>query len=135
MTVYGAMAGGRKAAQLLMTDTCSVQRPGTSSGTLDMTTGMPSTAPLTAVWSGPFRVHAKKVENAKSSSTAGAFPVSENLTASFPWNAPQIQYQDVITLTGSQFHPANIGLRFRVTSIDPISQSTAQRCQVEAITG
>lgn len=135
MTVFGAMMGGRRAALLLMTDTCTVGRPGAAASTIDMSTGLPTVPTPTPIYTGQFRLHANRIQNPSPQGVAGSFPITQDFTAAFPATAPLIEVRDIITVTASQFHARDVGLRFRVMSIDPISQSTAQRCQVEVITG
>lgn len=135
MSVTGALAGGRRAALLLMTDTCVAYHPGAISGGVSDTTWARTHTADSQFYSGACRFKTNRVQNPSPSGVAGAFVVDQDVTMWVPAGSPAFDVQDIVVITGSKFDNNRVGLRLRVISIELASQSTSQRFQVEVIVG
>lgn len=118
-----------------MTDSCTVARTSGTVGALNTTTLARTGAATTDIYSGPCRVRSHRLANPRGQDVGGDVIIAESLTLSFPWDAPRIAVQDIVTLTGATYHPDDVPVRFRITSTLPESQATAQRCQAQVIIG
>jgi hypothetical protein len=125
-----ALLAGRREAEALMIDACTVTRPGES--ITDPETGevTPSSTP---VYSGPCKV--QQTISQASNPTAGshAFTVQDS-RVDFPVSAGPLAVDDVVTITSSVLDPQLVGSVFRVVELFHKSMATAQRTRVEQVT-
>jgi hypothetical protein len=118
-----------------MTDSCVITRAGDVGVDRDPVTGAFIPATDSPVYSGACRLKTVRTANPIAGQLAGDFPVTSNATISIPIGAALLQNRDVAVITASEFEPWNVGKRFRVTTPNLGSQRTADRWQVEVITG
>ncbi|WP_353707609.1 DUF6093 family protein [Cellulosimicrobium sp. ES-005] len=129
--IAGALPRLRGYAEKLMTDSCTVTRPGTP--VTDPATGV-TTTPQTLLYTG--RVKIQTYEGYEQTPEAGgrSFTV-QRYRADFPVDAFQPLPGDVVTITASPFDADKVGKRYRITAPFNKSLSTAQRCFVDEMPG
>lgn len=129
MSAEAAVLAGRREAEALMLDSCTVGRPGAP--VTDPETGVvsPSTVP---VYAGPCKV--QQTISQGSTPTAGGhqFTVQDS-RADFPVSAGPFAVDDVVTVTAAVLDPQLVGRVFRVVELFHKSFATAQRCRVEEV--
>lgn len=118
-----------------MVDACVITRPQTATGSFDPATGTYGVVTVTPVYAGRCRLRQARVQNNSAQDVAGDAISTQDLTLSVPADAAAVLYGDVVTLTAAPLHIRDLGTRFRITGVLPSSQTTAQRCQVEVVTG
>lgn len=130
MSAADALLAGRREAEALMIDACSVTRPGESITDPDTGEVTPSSTP---VYSGPCKV--QQTISQASNPTAGshAFTVQDS-RVDFPVSAGPLMVDDVVTVTSSVLDPQLVGSVFRVVELFHKSMATAQRTRVEEVT-
>lgn len=131
----GLIARARAFAAEQFTDTCTIVRPGAPSDERDPVTGEMLPTSDTPLYTGSCRLKTVRTVNPVGSQVGGDFPVSINATFSIPVGAAALQNLDVVTVTGSDYEPWNVGKRFRLTTPHVGSQRSADRWQFEVITG
>jgi len=130
--MISATLAGRRAAEALMVDTCTITR-GTSSQTFDPATGTYATTPGVSVYTGPCRV--KPAGTSDRVVEAGGQAVSLfPFVVSVPISAVQFAVDDRVTVTVSTLDPALVGTVLRVVQVAAGSHLTARRlgCEVDA---
>lgn len=138
MDLRDALTTLREEAESRMRDTCSVSAPG-SSGDLNATTGLPSETAGGVIYTGKYRMRTPGSGSPSDRTVSGdRVPVSTPI-ASFPVSAPKIPVGSIVTCTAvPPDDPAGhlrLGRRVRVTGLVLGTDQTAQRVQVEAVTG
>ena len=128
MTATDAALRGRDAAESLMLDSCTVQRPGVDVTDPD---GVVVT-PLVEVYDGKCKVQASDTQPASPVAGGHAFTV-ERLQLHFP-ALSSLRTGDVATITASLLDPSLVGLTFRLDGAARGSQRTAARWNVELVT-
>lgn len=121
------LISGRVAAERLMTDTCTVTRPGEP--VFNETTGT-YTPTSTTIYTGKCRVQAANTL-AGGPNAGERVVVISRFTVSLPISAPVVQVDDIVTVTIGTFDAQLIGKRFRVASLHHKSHATARRLEVE----
>jgi hypothetical protein len=76
-----------------------------------------------------------QIQNPNPHETAGDFPVVSHFTLKLPVSAGPAVVDDVVVMTSCPDHPRDVGVRLRVSSINPGTQKKTQNCQVEVISG
>lgn len=132
MTAAGATLAGRRAAESLMTDTCTITRGG-GGKVFDPAAGEYVTAPGEQVYSGRCRVRPR--DNADQVVEAGGQNISLfPYVLSVPVSEVAFAVDDLVTVTASVLDPALPGLVLRVRQVNVGSQVTARRlgCEQDA---
>ena len=126
MSAEAAVLAGRREAEALMVDACTVTRPGepvTDPDTGDVTPSM------TPVYTGPCKVQ-QTISQASNPEAGGhAFTVQDS-RVDFPVTAGPLMVDDVVTVTASVLDPQLVGSVFRVIELFHKSMATAQRTRV-----
>ncbi|MGZ4638674.1 MAG: DUF6093 family protein [Actinomycetes bacterium] len=132
MSATSATLAGRKAAERLMVDTCTVLRPG-DRGAYDPTTLTYASNP-TPLYDGKCRV--KPTNTADRVVEFGGEPVSLfPYVVSLPIGDLVVHVDDVVTVTASALDPALVGLKLRVRDIASGTHLTARRLGCERNAG
>jgi hypothetical protein len=133
VTAATATLAGRRAADGLMTDTCTITRGNPNPGPFDTVTGTYSTPAATVIYTGKCRARGSarfdKVVD------AGGQPITlYRFTVSLPVDGTVFHVDDIVLLTSSALDPALAGLLLRVREPEFGSQITARRlgCEVNA---
>lgn len=121
MTAQTALAAGRRAAEALMTDTCTITRPTTTPDPdgLDRITEVP-------VWEGRCKVQTYEAHETAAQS-AGALVVTQRYSIHIPHNVGAVRVGDLIRVTGYLSV-------FRVTGLFDKTYATSRRFQVDVET-
>jgi len=122
-----ALLAGRIAAESLMLDTCTIQRPGapvTDPDTGNVTSG------LTPVYSGKCKVQSKDSATATPEAGGAVFTVVSR-QVHIPANAADVRDGDVVTITASALNAFTVGKQYRVSGYTPDSLETACRLPVK----
>jgi hypothetical protein len=120
-----------------MTDSGTITREVVStSTTIDPATGLyTDVGTITVIYSGICFVDEKRIQNPVSRTVGGDSPITDVASLLLPASSPLIKVQDIFVLDAAPDHPADVGLRFRITFVNPATQVKSRRCQMEAITG
>lgn len=123
-----------------MRDTCSVAVPSTTQGTIDPDTGLETDAAPTVLYTGRCRLRmAGTISGASARDVAGDRVATSSPTLSVPVSAPRLPVGAIVTITAVPADdPAGHlrqGFRARVSGLLLGTDVTAQRVQVEAVTG
>ena len=125
MTAPTALRSGRAAAERLMTDTCTLERPG---ALVDDVTGE---AELEPVFAGRCKV--QTYEGYEQNPTAGGSVLTvQRYRVDLPASV-QPRPGDLVTVTASLTDPHLVGKRYRVTAPFNKSYATASRCFVDEV--
>jgi hypothetical protein len=116
-----------------MVDACTIAR-NVSTDVLDAN-GFPTVGTVAAVYSGKCFLDEGQIQNPNPQETAGDYPVVSHFTLKLPVSAGPAVVDDVVVMTACPDHPRDVGVRFRVSSINPGTQKKTQNCQVEVISG
>lgn len=130
MSAEAAALAGRREAEALMVDECTVHRPGDP--VTDYFTGVVTT-PRTLVYEGRCKVQ-QTISQASNASVGGHQFTVQDSRVDFPVSAGPLLVDDVVTLTVSALDPQIVGRVFRVGELFHKSYATAQRTRVEEIT-
>lgn len=130
MSAEAAVLAGRRAAESLMQDTCTVERPGEP--VTDPETGE-VTPSLTSVYTGPCKVQQTISQGSNPSAGSHAFTIQDS-RVDFPVSAGPFAVDDVVTVTASALDPQLVGTVYRVAELFHKSFATAQRTRVEEVT-
>jgi len=124
-----AVLAGRREAEALMLDECTVTRPG--SPVTDPETGdvTPSSTP---VYSGPCKVQ-QTISQASNPSAGGHQFTVQDSRVDFPVSAGPLAVSDSVTITASALDPQLVGRVFRVDELFHKSFATAQRTRVSEV--
>lgn len=130
MSASDAVLAGRREAEALMLDSCTVTRPGPV--VTDPVTGAvtPSSTP---VYAGPCKVQQTISQASSPSAGLHSFTVQDS-RVDFPVAAGPLAVDDVVTITSAVLDPQLVGSVFRVVELFHKSMATAQRTRVEQIT-
>lgn len=126
MDIQQVTLDGRAAAESLMTDTCTVHRPGlevTDPNTGEVVPG------LAEVYTGPCKVQSA-IAQANDSEAGGHQYTVENLKIHFPV-ASSLRIDDVVTIDASVLDADLVGLDFRLVDLARGTYRTADRWNVE----
>lgn len=129
MSASDAVLAGRREAEALMLDTCTVQRPGepvTDPDTGNVTTGE------VLVYAGKCKVQSKDSSVATPDAGGASFVVVSR-QVHIPANAADVQNDDVVTITASRLNAFTVGKRYRVEGFEPDSFDTAARLPVKIL--
>lgn len=130
-TAAGAVAAGRRAAEALMVDVCTITH-GTGAATLNETTGR-RTLTTSTVYSGPCRVQVPQAQP-QTSDVAERSATVQQLTISIPVTATGVAVGAVVTVTASALDPELAGRVFRVSGVHHKTHATARRLACEETT-
>ena len=126
MSAEAAVLAGRREAEALMVDACTVTRPGGPVTDPDTGNVTPS---MTPVYAGPCKVQ-QTISQASNPEAGGhAFTVQDS-RVDFPVSAGPLLVDDVVTVTSSVLDPQLVGRVFRVIELFHKSFATAQRTRV-----
>jgi hypothetical protein len=129
MTAIDAVLRGRKAAEALMLDQCTITRPGevvTDPNTGDVTNTS------TEVYAGKCKVQSKDSATANPEAGEHQFTVVSR-QVHIPANAADVRDGDVITLTASALNAFTVGKQYRVAGFTPDTFDTAFRLPVKEV--
>ncbi|KUM31575.1 hypothetical protein AQ436_00085 [Arthrobacter sp. EpRS66] len=129
--VLGALPEFQAAAESLMIDSCEVER----------STGVQVTDPVTGVvtdewlqvYSGRCKVQSRTAVAAEPVAGGHRFTL-EQLAVHFPMGV-KLRLDDRVTITASALDSSLVGLQFRLTELPRGSIRTANRWEVELVTG
>jgi NMD protein affecting ribosome stability and mRNA decay len=129
MTAIDAVLRGRKAAEALMLDQCTITRPGevvTDPETGDVTNAS------TEVYAGKCKVQSKDSATATPEAGEHQFTVVSR-QVHIPANAADVRDGDVVTLTASALNAFTVGKQYRVAGFTPDTFDTAFRLPVKEV--
>lgn len=130
MSAVDAALRGRLAADALMLDACTVQRPGVP--VTDPETGVVAPG-LTLIYTGKCKVQ-RTISQASNPTAGGHSFTVQDSRVDFPVSVGPFAVDDVVTLTASTLDTQLVGRAFRVVELFHKSYATAQRTRVEEIT-
>lgn len=131
MSAAGITLAGRRAAERLMVETCTIGRQ--SGLTTDQTTGKVTPA-YEQVYSGPCKV--QTFTNREIFKDGGEHQfIVQRYELEIPFSATGVRTGDVATITSSQLDPDMPGRQYRVAALLNKSFATARRLSVEELTG
>jgi hypothetical protein len=133
VSLTGVTLGGRRAAERLMTDACTITRAA-GAPVFDEATGTYTTPTPTTLYSGKCRVKTYRQNNDRVVDFGGE-PVSLwPFSVSVPVEVTGLEVDDIVTVTASVLDPDVVGTRLRVRDVVKGSQITARRlgCEVNA---
>lgn len=123
---------GRRAAERMMADTCVVRAPSTF-GPLDDDTGLRVETPGAVVYSGPCKV--QTFEAHESATDSGDHLYSVQRSSLHLPAAAEVGVDCIATITASALDPNLVGRRFRIGAFLHKTYATANRAQVDEVTG
>lgn len=129
MSARGTLARGRRLAEALMLDTCTVQRPGEASP--DGSGG--TTRPMTTLYEGKCRVQHITGRTLMDPEAAGREYVELTMSVHLPVGSVDVAPSDVVTVTTSETDPHLTGRSFRVEAPANKSLTTAYRVPVTEV--
>ena len=129
MSAPDALLAGRREAESLMVDTCTISRPGEP--VTDPDTGN-VTDSMTTIYTGICKV-ASKDSSVASPDVAGASFTVVSRQVHVPAGVADIQDGDVVTVTASLLNPFGVGKQYRVEGFEPDSFETAARLPVKIL--
>lgn len=130
MSAEAAVRAGRREAEALMADACTVQRPG-APGT-DYVTGVVSPS-LTLIYTGACKVQQTIAQSSNPTAAGHSFTV-QGSRVDLPVSSGPFLVGDVVTVTASVLDAQLVSRKFRVLELFHKSFATAQRVRVEEIT-
>jgi hypothetical protein len=133
MSARGAVLAGRRAAEALQTDACTITRPGAGDGMFDPATGATTPpAPLT-VYTGQCRVRMPTIADRERTSGEHQWTL-QDAVLSLPADTAGVQEQDSVTITASELDVDLPGTVWAVTAFLRGSQTTARRIVIREVT-
>lgn len=130
MSAATAVLAGRRMAEALMVDACTIRHPtGTTS---DDTTGQ-VTPTYTTVYTGKCRVQ-QTVPVSKPADVGEAHVWLQRLALQVPMSVTGIASDDLVTITASVLDADLVGRPFRVRELGHKTHMTARRVQLEEVT-
>jgi hypothetical protein len=132
MSLQAVLGRARLAAVALMTDECALTRPG-ARGAFNASTGSYDPADAGVLYAGACRVKTKDLSDRVVQ--AGEQPVSLwPYMVWLPISVTDVQVDDLVTVTGSEFDAGLVGLVLRVRQVTFASQVSSRRlgCEVNA---
>jgi hypothetical protein len=130
MSALDAVLRGREAAETLMFDACTVDRPGPVVTDPDTGAVTPS---LSRIYEGKCKVQQSGAQSSNPTAGGHSFTV-QNTRWDTPITAGPFAVNDVVTMTGAVLDPQLVGRVYRVMELFHKSGATAQRVRVEEIT-
>ena len=131
MTALSAAKRGRRAAEALMLDTCTIVRTTGPAGPIDPDTGLPTPAPTDQVYAGKCRVQTYEAHESTPDSGDHVFTV-QRYYIHLPV-AADVARDDQITITAAVLDPALVGRSYRVVGLLHKTYATANRVIVDEI--
>lgn len=131
MSAVTATLAGRRAAEALMVDACTIKHK--TGETADPETGA-TTPAYSMVYSGKCRVQ-QRVPVAKPSDVGEAALWLERLQLQVPMSVVGISSNDLVTITASALDPDLVGRVFHARELGHKTHMTARRFQIEEVTG
>lgn len=129
MSAESAVLEGRREAESLMLDTCTITRPGDP--VTDYNTG-DVTNTSTPVYSGKCKVQSSNSSTANPEAGGHTFTVVSR-QVHIPANAADVQDGDMVTITASRLNAFTVGKQYRVSGFTPDTFDTASRLPVKEI--
>lgn len=129
MSAADAVAEGRTQAELLMFDSCTVDRPGPVVTDPDSGVAAPS---LTRIYEGKCKVQQTIAQSSNPTAGGHSFTV-QSTRWDTPVSAGPFAVNDVVTMTGAVLDPQLVGRVYRVVELFHKSGATAQRVRVEEV--
>lgn len=127
MSAESATLDGRREAESLMLDACTITRPGEP--VTDPNTGN-VTNTATTVYTGKCKVQSKDSATSNPEAGEATFTVVSR-QVHIPANAADVQDGDVVTITASRLNVFTVGKQYRVAGFTPDSFDTAARMPVK----
>lgn len=127
MSAEQATLDGRREAESLMLDSCTITRPGEP--VTDPDTGNVTNEPVT-VYTGRCKVQSKDSATSNPEAGEATFTVVSR-QVHIPANAADVKDGDVITITASRLNAFTVGKQYRVAGFTPDSFDTAARMPVK----
>lgn len=127
MSAAEALLEGRRHAESLMVDACTIARPGEP--VTDPETG-DVTGSTTEVYSGRCKVQSKDSSVATPDAAGASFTVVSR-QVHIPAGVADVRDGDVVTITASLLNPFGVGKQYRVEGFTPDSFETAARLPVK----
>lgn len=125
-----ALARGRRAAENLMVDECTVTRPGSGDPVWNETSMGYDPPPPTTVYAGRCRVQLSAAM-ANTPEAGERVLVVQRATVSVPVDVTGIAVGDTVTITAAAHDPDLVGSTYRVRSLFAKTHATARRLEVE----
>lgn len=139
MSAESVTLRGRAAAERLMLDTCTIDRPGavvTDPGTGEVTGTStriyPTPAQIAAGNAGKCRVQSRDTMSANPEAGEATFTVVSR-QVHIPANAADVRDGDVVTITAARLNAFTVGKQYRVSGFTPDTFDTAARLPVKEI--
>lgn len=129
MSAEQATLDGRREAEALMLDECTITRPGEP--VTDQDTGN-VTNTSTEVYTGKCKVQSKDSATANPEAGEATFTVVSR-QVHIPANSADVQDGDVVTITASRLNAFTVGKQYRVAGFTPDTFDTAARLPVKEI--
>jgi hypothetical protein len=130
MSAELATLDGRREAESLMLDACTITRPGEP--TTDPDTG-DVTNTSTNVYTGKCKVQSKDSATSNPEAGEATFTVVSR-QVHIPANSADVQNGDVVTITASLLNAFTVGKQYRVSGFTPDTFDTAARLPVKEMT-
>jgi hypothetical protein len=130
MSAASATLAGRRAAEALMQDTCTIARPGTVTFLPD---GTYSTGDGDTVYAGKCKVQQRAGRMPPTPSQEGTELVLVALEVHIPADVVGVSVNDLVTITASLLDPTLPGRVYRVVDEPGKSFATARRLRCEEI--
>ena len=131
MRAAGAVARGRRAAESLMVDACTVTRASSGAPVVDNNNGTVTPAAPRTIYSGPCRVQVpdavERIEEAGGDSLSVQAAIISLPIAS----SESVAVGDVVTVTGATFDAELSGVTYVVRGLHRKSHATARRLRCE----
>ena len=132
MSAAAALLEGRRQAEALMIDECTITR-GTGEPVIDPTTGAVTDGPGEVIYSGKCKVQSKDSATASPDSAGHSF-VLVSRQVHIPANAADVEDDDVVEITASLLNTFGVGKKYRVEGFTPDTFDTAARLPVKEMT-
>lgn len=129
MSAEAAVLAGRREAESLMIDACTITRPGEV--VTDPETGNVTTSTV-EVYAGKCKVQSKDSATATPDAAGASFTVVSR-QVHVPANAAEVKDGDVVTITASLLNSFTVGKQYRVEGFTPDTFDTAARLPVKEI--
>lgn len=125
---------GRRRAEALMVDECTITRVVGEPGEVDPNTGQRTPAPTEIIYSGRCKVQTYEPHESKPESGEHVWTV-QRYSVHIPVDAGPAAVDDRIQITDSAVAPFVVGRTYRVAGVHHKSLTTAQRLLVDEVTG
>ena len=129
MSAAEAVLAGRREAEALMIDTCTITRSGEP--VTDPSTGVVSNGSV-QVYAGKCKVQSKDASTATPDAAGASFTVVSR-QVHIPANTADVKDGDVVTITASALNAHTVGKQYRVEGFTPDTFETATRLPVKEI--